>query len=76
MKDPLTRYDLRAIQGRNPESADVSTLLWEIKRLRALALRTHDYFRQAPTSSTALMLAERLRAELDAEPVVMEQPRL
>lgn len=76
MKDPLTRDDLLAIQGRNPDSADVRTLLWEIKRLRALALRTHDYFRQAPGSSTAQMLAERARAELEAEPVVKEQPKL
>lgn len=76
MKDPLTREQILAIQGRNPDSADVRALLWELKRLRALTLRTHDYFRQTPTSSTALMLAERLRGELDAEPVVKEQPKL
>jgi hypothetical protein len=37
-KQPLTRADLVAIQERNPESADVRTLLWEVKRFRALAL--------------------------------------
>lgn len=76
MKDPLTREELQAIQDRSLDSADMRALLWEVFRLRALTLRTHDYFRQVPTSSTALMLAERLRDELDAEPVVREQPKL
>lgn len=76
MKDPLTRAELQAIQDRNLESADMRALLWEIKRLRALTLRTHDYFRQSPTSSMALVLLEQLRGELDAEPVVKEQPKL
>ena len=76
MKDPLTREQLKAIQDRNRESADMRALLWEVFRLRALTLRTHDYFRQVPTSSTALVMFERLRGELDAEPVVREQPKL
>lgn len=37
-KSPLTRADLRAIQDRNPDSADVRTLRWEVKRMRACAL--------------------------------------
>lgn len=37
-KAKLTRADLKAIQDRN-ESEDVKTLLWEIARLQALALR-------------------------------------
>jgi hypothetical protein len=76
MKPPLPTAEIKAIQDRNSDSADVRALLWEIKRLRALTLRTHDYFRQSPTSSTARMLAERLQADLDAEPVVKEQPTL
>lgn len=76
MKDPLTREELQAIHDRNRDSADIRTLLWEISRLRALTLRTHDYFRQSPTSSTGQMMAERVRADLDAEPVVREQPKL
>lgn len=76
MKPPLTREQLEAIQARNTYSTDIRTLLWEIKRLRALTLRTHDYFRQTPTSSTAIMLAEHLKAMLDEEPVVKEQPRM
>jgi len=37
-KRKLTRAELQAIQGRN-DSEDVKTLLWEIARLRAIALR-------------------------------------
>lgn len=76
MKDPLTRDQLRAIQDRGRDSADVRALLWEVFRLRALALRTHDYLRQSPTSSTGRMLAERLQGELEEEPAVKEQPKL
>lgn len=74
-KPPLTRADLVAIQERNAESADVRTLLWEVKRLRALALRTHDLLRQG-TSSTGAMMANSLRTTLKDEPVVKEQPQL
>jgi len=47
-KPALTKYDLTAIQGRSADSPDVRALLWEVARLRALALPTHDYFRQVP----------------------------
>jgi hypothetical protein len=76
MKPPLTREQLEAIQARNTYSTDVRTLLWEIKRLRALTLRTHDYLRQDATSSMGLVMAERLRRDLDAEPCVKEQTKL
>lgn len=75
-KPPLSKDTLREIQDRNPDSADVRALLWEVKRLRALVLRSHDYFRQSHTSSTALMLAAALRRDLEEEPVVVEQPRI
>ena len=55
-KRALKKDDLKAIQDRNPDSPDVRALLWEVARLRALALRTHDYLRQG-SSSTALILA-------------------
>ena len=76
MKPPLTREQLKDIQDRYPLNRDVRDLLWEVKRLRALALRTHDYFRQQPTSSTGQAMAEALRNELEREPVVIEQPKL
>jgi hypothetical protein len=76
MKDPLTREQLRAIQDRNPDSPDVRALLWEVKRLRAVVLRSHDYFRQSPTSSTARTLHESMLQQLEDEPAVKEQPKL
>lgn len=74
-KRALTKADLTAIQERSADSADVRALLWEVARLRALALRTHDYFRQG-SSSTAPILAGALRTMLEDEPVVQEQKRL
>lgn len=73
-KPALTRDDLTAIQDHNPDSPDVRALLWEVARLRALALRAHDYFRQG-SSSTSLILADSLRAMLEDEPVIQEQAR-
>lgn len=71
-KPALTRADLTAIQGRNPDSPDVRTLLWEVARLRALTLRTHDYFRQG-SSSTSHILGDSLRTMLEDEPAIREQ---
>ena len=76
MKAPLTREDLLAVQDRARASDDARTLLWEIFRLRALTLRTHDYLRHTPTSSSAQLLADRLRSDLKNEPVIQEQPKL
>jgi hypothetical protein len=44
-KPALTKDDLTAIQERSADSPDVRALLWEVARLRALALRTHDRVR-------------------------------
>lgn len=74
-KPPLTRADLKAIQDRSADSPDARTLLWEVARLRTVVLRTHDYFRQG-SSSTAGVLGEILQKDLEAEPVVNEQPRI
>jgi hypothetical protein len=74
-KRPLTKDDLTAIQERSSGSADVRVLLWEVARLRALVLRTHDYFRQG-SSSTAPVMAESLQTMLADEPVIKEQPKL
>lgn len=76
MRPPLTREDLIAIRDRNRGQEDVETLLWEVKRMRALLLRSHDYFRQSPTSSIARSMAETMLQLLDEEPVVKEQPKL
>lgn len=55
--------------------SDVRALLWEVARLRALMLRTHDYFRQG-SSSTALILGDSLRTMLQDEPAIQEQSML
>ncbi|MFK3738942.1 hypothetical protein [Massilia sp. TN1-12] len=72
----LTREDLKAIHDRNRGDEDVVALLWEIHRLRALALRSHDFFRQPPTSTTGTIMAQSLFRLLEEEPVVKEQPKL
>lgn len=76
MRPPLTRVELHIIRDRNRGDGDVEALLWEVARLRALVLRSHDYLRQPPSSATSLMMAEGLTRTLDAEPAVLEQPRL
>jgi len=76
MRPPLSRETLIAICDRNRGHEDVAALLWEVKRMRALLLRSHDYLRVAPTSSTAQIVGEGLRRDLNKEPVVMEQPTL
>lgn len=76
MRPPLTREDLIAIQERNRDEADVKALLWEVFRMRALLLRSHDYFRQSPGSSVARTMAESMLQLLDEEPAVKEQPKL
>jgi hypothetical protein len=73
---PLTREDLIAIRDRNRGQEDVVALLWEVHRLRALVLRSHDYFRQPAGSTTARMLADAMQRVLDEDPVVTEQPKL
>jgi hypothetical protein len=74
-KPALTKDDLTAIQERSADSPDVRALLWEVARLRALALRTHDYFRQG-SSSTAVILADSMRTLLEDEPAIQEQSKL
>jgi len=74
-KPALTKDYLTATQKRSANSHDVRSLLWEVARLRALALRTHDYFRQG-SSSTALILADSPRMVLEEEPGIQEQSQL
>lgn len=41
-RDPLTHDQLREIRERQPWNPDVIALLWEVKRLRSLALRFYQ----------------------------------
>jgi hypothetical protein len=72
---PLTRETLHAIGERNRGNADIQALLWEIHRLRAIALRADQILRSMPGSEvgTLGMLVGALRRELDGEPAVLEQ---
>jgi len=76
-KPPLTRSDLVAIQERNPESADVRTLLCEVKRFRALALYVDQLQRILGTlPGPQGDVLQAIRAQLEDEPCVKEFPRL
>lgn len=76
-KPPLTRSDLVAIQERKPESADVRTLLWEVKRFRALALYVDQLQRILGTlPGPQGDVLQAIRAQLEEEPCVKEFPRL
>ena len=76
-KPPLTQDTLREIQTRNLESADVRALLWEIKRLRALALYMDQLQRMIGTlPGQQGDVLEILRRMLTEEPCVKEFPRL
>jgi hypothetical protein len=76
-KPPLTELDLQAIQERNRDSPDVITLLWEIKRLRAIVLRADQLQRSIDgLGGGAGMILNALRDELKGEPVINELPKL
>lgn len=72
----LTAAELRAI-GVRRDPADIITLLWEIKRLRAIALRAHQYQASAMGNvGGSTLVLNALRLELEGEPVVAEQGSL
>lgn len=77
LKPPLTRETLVEIQERNPGSADVRALLWEVKRLRALALYADQLQRMLSTlPGPQSAILDTLREKLKDEPCVHEFPRL
>jgi len=76
-KKPLTFADLRAIRERQPWNADVLSLLWEVKRLRAALLRLHQVSSelQRPGGITGGIYDE-LLASLAEEPCVLERDQM
>jgi len=74
-KPPLTRERLREI-GASKDARDINELLWEIKRLRALALKIDQVQRNITASGGMGLLLESLRAELRREPCVLEDELL
>lgn len=76
-KEPLPTDQLREIQERNRDSADVRTLLWEIKRLRAVVLYADQLQRMLNTlPGPQGAILGTLRDKLKDEPCVKEFPRL
>ena len=76
-KDPLTFADLRAIRERQPWNPDVLSLLWEVKRLRAVLLRL-DQVSCDLQRPAGLMggIYDDLLAGLAVEPCVLEKDQM
>jgi hypothetical protein len=74
-RPPLTRERLREI-GTNKNASDINELLWEIKRLRALALKIDQVQRNITATGGMTLLLESLRADLSREPCVVEDEQL
>lgn len=74
-KPPLTRDRLHEI-GVRKDPQDIVVLLWEIKRLRALALKIDQVQKNITVSGGLELLLESLRADLSREPCVQEDARL
>lgn len=70
-KPPLTRHRLHEI-GVNKDPRDINELLWEIKRLRALALKIDQVQRSMSVSGGLSILFESLQEDLRREPCVIE----
>ena len=76
-KEPLPTEQLREIQERNLDSADVRALLWEIKRLRSVLLYADQLQRMLTTlAGSQEAILDMLREKLRDEPCVKEFPRL
>ncbi len=73
-RDPLTTQQLQEIQERNRDSKDVMALLWEIKRLRSVILRADQAYRSNVFAGG--LIADLLKADLDKEPVVIQDRAL
>lgn len=71
-RPPLTATELREI-GLRGDPIDILRLLWEIKRLRAIVLRAHQYQRTIHgVGGGSQLVLNALRRELEGEPVILE----
>lgn len=75
-KPPIATDELHDI-GVRKDPADINRLLWEIKRLRSIALRANQVLQETPetTSSATGIIAKCLLDELKVEPCVMDEDR-
>lgn len=75
-RKPLTTVELIEIRLRS-DSPDMRAVLWEIRRLRAIASRADQLERSLGTTGGAVgMIREILREELDEEPSIAEMIRI
>ena len=76
IRAPLSIEQLKEIQGRN-ESADVLTLLWEVRRLREIAATVEKLDQSlGPLVGMTGLIRAGLRVQLDGEAcfVMMSPP--
>lgn len=76
IRAPLSIEQLKEIQGRN-ESADVLTLLWEVRRLREIAATAEKLDQSlGPLVGMTGLIRAGLRVQLDGEAcfVMMSPP--
>jgi len=74
MRPPLTTADLRAIRERS-DSPDIRALLWEIRRMRQILLRSDQLVRSMcleVEGTSIVMIGRLLRNELEADPFIQE----
>jgi hypothetical protein len=75
VREALTRAQLHNIGvHRNPN--DINTLLWEIKRLRALVLRIDQLQRSLAVGGELGLLLQALHGDLAGELCIAEQSRI
>lgn len=75
-KPPLTTEELHDI-GQRKDAADIVRLLWEIKRLRGIALRSNQVLRDADMLLGPVGIVQKyLKEELAVEPVIMDMEKL
>jgi hypothetical protein len=72
---PLTRAQLHEI-GDRKDPRDINSLLWEIKRLRAIVLRIDQLQRSLNVGGGLGILLQALRGDLATEPCIAEQSRI
>jgi hypothetical protein len=72
LKPPLTFGQLREIQERNKDSADVIALLWEIKRLHWRVIRLDQLVNSATGGTVPATVLDAARQDLEGEPALAQ----
>lgn len=72
-KPPIPTAELHSI-GVRQDARDITRLLWEIKRLRGMVLRSNQVIRTLPdTGGPGGIVLECLRKELKTEPCILDE---